>query len=147
MLPGDIRLDSKHSLFSDHGSNLAQSSVPDTVSSVHHTVRDLRLGLQDTRQHRIIGQLLAAYNHRLDGIDKIMDAVETNRSQKFITLGDNTMIINDWQWWIRNESILDSWMDSCITKGRRAREGMIIDFDSSEDFLLFLLTWQGPHET
>lgn len=147
MLPGDIRLDIKHSLRGDHGSDFAQSAILDTVSFVHNTVHDLRLGMQDTRQHRTIGQLLVAYNHRLRRIDKIMDAVETKRSQKFITLGDNTMVINDWRWWIENESMLDDWMDANIAKGRHAREGMIIDFDSSEDFLLFLLTWQGPNET
>lgn len=147
MLPGDIRLDIKHSLCSDHGLDLAESAILDTVSSVHNTVHDLCLGLQDTGQHRLAGQLLAACDHRLRCLDKIMDAVETKRSQKFIILGDNTMIINDWLWWVRNEDTLDRWMDACITKGRHAREGMIIDFDSSEDFLLFLLTWQGPNET
>lgn len=140
-------MDTKHRLFGDHGLDLTESAILDTVSFVHNTVRDLRLGLQDTGQYRTAGQLLAACDHRLDRLDKIMDAVETKRSQKFITLDDNTMVINDWQWWINNENMIDSWMDDNITKGRYARSGMIIDFDSSDDFLLFLLTWQGPNET
>ena len=61
-------MDTKHRLLGDHGLDAAKPTVPDLVSLVHNAVRDLRVGLQDPRQYRSVGQLLAACDHRLDRV-------------------------------------------------------------------------------
>lgn len=63
-------MDTEHSLFGDHGLDSTKPAIPDLVSSVHNTMRDLRLGLQDSRQYWFVGQLPAVGDHRYRGFDQ-----------------------------------------------------------------------------
>lgn len=143
-------MDIEHSLLSDHGLDLTEPTVPDTLPLVHHPVHNLRLGLQNPRQHWTIGQLFAAHHHRLDGLDKIIsDIVNNTITGRFITvkplagLMTRSVIVADFAWWIDHEQEIEQWMDANLEKGRFCRQGMVIEFDDQEDMALFLLTWQG----
>lgn len=55
------------------------------------------------------------------------------------------LLIADFSWWVANEYELDAWMDDNLRDGSDSRNGMVVEFADLEEFMLFLLTWQGAH--
>jgi hypothetical protein len=49
------------------------------------------------------------------------------------------LIIEDYAWWIQNQSALEESIRSF--EGRVRQQGMVINFDSVEDRTMFMLRW------
>lgn len=54
--------------------------------------------------------------------------------------GDLMLIIEDYAWWVQNQTALEENIKSY--NGRVRQTGMIINFDNDQDRTLFMLKWQ-----
>jgi hypothetical protein len=51
------------------------------------------------------------------------------------------LIISDYYWWDHNEREILNWMADRLPRGIDHQQGMVINFDSESDRVLFLLRW------
>ena len=51
------------------------------------------------------------------------------------------LIITDYQWWTDNESAINEWMSINLPRGVEHRMGTMINFETEQDRLSFLMRW------
>ena len=65
-------------------------------------------------------------------------------NERFIVVKDgilHTLMISDPQYWVDNEAEIEEWMDNTLPQGRDHRQGMVIQFDSTQTMMMFMLRW------
>jgi hypothetical protein len=64
--------------------------------------------------------------------------------ERFVVVKDgilHTLMISDYQYWVDNEAEIEEWMDKTLPQGREHRRGMMIQFDSTQTMMMFMLRW------
>jgi hypothetical protein len=79
-----------------------------------------------------------------------MSTLWENKKDRFIHTGPfdaemphHYIIISDYRWWTDNEKEICVWMDSCLPKGRRHQQGMVVVIENEADASNFLLRWNA----
>ena len=71
-------------------------------------------------------------------MNTVMGSVYTPK-EKFIVYSENTAVISDYNFYMRNQEDLESWCKDNCPDWRR--EGMMLFFKTSEERTMFLLRW------
>ena len=65
-------------------------------------------------------------------------------NERFVVVKDgmtHALMISDYEYWLTNESEIEEWMDNTLPQGRDHRRGMVLQFDSTQTMMMFMLRW------
>jgi hypothetical protein len=57
--------------------------------------------------------------------------------------GEQTYLIIDYRFWVRNELALFDWLKTHTVHGYDTQQGMTLSFANEQEELLFILRWDG----